>query len=431
MNRHSIRTRLIGSYAVLLAIFAIEAIAAFWMIDSASDMAVLAVPALAFCALAAAFMLSAGKHVLDPVLEIKETVEHLSNGDFTCRSGVRAGLLGRELDDELTHLSRSVNRMADKVSGVVERIRETSMHLASATEELSSNSSSISEGASAQSGQMSYLATAMEQMSATVMEVASNSQQASIKAMDAKETASRGGQVVNEAIAAMKDVAASTSVSADTIKRLGKSSEEIGTIVSVINDIADQTNLLALNAAIEAARAGEQGRGFAVVADEVRKLAERTTRATKEISAMITAIQAETSKAVSAMSEGTVKVENGVKLANEAGQALKEIVSGVGTVTDMIGQIATSAEEQSATTGEITKSMDSMAEVARTSVAATGEVARATGDLAGLAAELKELVSQFRTANGKADGPSRVIQYDFRKKEKDPPHSKPAYTAKY
>jgi len=431
MNWHSMKTRLIGSYAVLLGLFLVETVAAFRMIDNASGFAILAVPAFLFCVFAASFMLLAKKHVLDPVLEIKHTVEGLSNGDFTCRSGVRAGFFGRELDDEFTHLSRSVNRMAGQVSGVVERIRETSAYLASATEELSSNSSSISDGAAAQSGQTSYLATAMEEMSATVTEVARNSQQASSRARDAREIAAKGGQVVNEAIAAMRDVAGATSVSAETIKRLGKSSEEIGTIVSVINDIADQTNLLALNAAIEAARAGEQGRGFAVVADEVRKLAERTTRATKEISAMINAIQGETSKAVSAMSEGTVKVENGVKLANEAGQALKEIVSGVGTVTDMIGQIATSAEEQSAATGEITRGMDSIAEVARNSVAATGEVSKATGELASLASELKELVSHFRTAKGKTDGPARVVQLKLRKAEKDPPIPKPAYTAKF
>ncbi|MBI5587069.1 MAG: methyl-accepting chemotaxis protein, partial [Deltaproteobacteria bacterium] len=198
------------------------------------------------------------------------------------------------------------------------------------------------------------------------------------------------------AITAMQEVAASTAVTAKTIKELGKSSEEIGTIVSVINDIADQTNLLALNAAIEAARAGEQGRGFAVVADEVRKLAERTTKATKEISAMIKTIQSETGKAVDAMDAGTDKVENGVRLANEAGDALRQIVTGVEDVTDKISHIATSAEEQSSTTDEITRNMDSIAEVAKSNVAAIGEVANATDEMARLATELKDLVSKFK-----------------------------------
>ncbi|HXI10416.1 MAG TPA: methyl-accepting chemotaxis protein, partial [Thermodesulfobacteriota bacterium] len=196
-------------------------------------------------------------------------------------------------------------------------------------------------------------------------------------------------------ITAMKEVAESTAVTARTIKELGKSSEEIGTIVSVINDIADQTNLLALNAAIEAARAGEQGRGFAVVADEVRKLAERTTKATKEISGMIKTIQNETGKAVGAMDAGTDKVENGVKLANEAGDALKQIFTGVEDVTDKISHIATSAEQQSSTTDEITRNMDSIADVSKSNVASIGEVSNATDEMARLATELKELVSRF------------------------------------
>jgi methyl-accepting chemotaxis protein len=246
----------------------------------------------------------------------------------------------------------------------------------------------------------------MEEMSATVIEVAKNAQQVSESSTEAQKTAAGGGEIVRDTIAAMQEVSESTTVTAGMIEKLGESSEEIGSIISVINDIADQTNLLALNAAIEAARAGEQGRGFAVVADEVRKLAERTTIATKEISTMIGSIQTETSTAVTAMSEGTEKVENGVKLANATEEALSQIVIGVQSVNDMVRQIATSTEEQSATTDEISRNMDTITEVASSSAASITEVTSTITGVARLATELKGLVSGFTVdeTRGEAQG---------------------------
>lgn len=357
---------------------------------------VMAVAVILSIGVAMVFMWSMNAHLMKPIMRVKETVEDISNGDLTRRADIKVSFMGHELKDEITALGDSVDAMAGQMSQVIGRITDSSNLLASASEELSCSATQISEGANKQSGQTVQIATAMEEMNATVIEVAKNSQQVSESARNAQGIATKGGDVVSQAITAMQEVAESTSVTADTIKSLGKSSEEIGTIVSVINDIADQTNLLALNAAIEAARAGEQGRGFAVVADEVRKLAERTTKATKEISEMIRTIQSETGKAVEAMAQGTDKVENGVRLANEAGDALKQIVSGVENVTDMISQIATSAEEQSATTDEISRNMDSIAEVAKSNVGAIGEVSKATDEMAHLASELKDLVSGFR-----------------------------------
>ena len=354
--------------------------------------------------IAVILMWTTNSQMIKPLLRIRDTVEKFAAGDLTTRASIKVRLFGREIRDEVSELGNSVDLMADRMSGVIGSITDSSNLLASASEQLSASSTQIAGGADRQSSQTVQVATAMEEMNATVIEVARNSQQASESAREAQSTAAKGGDVVAQAITAMQEVADSTSITADTIKNLGKSSEEIGTIVSVINDIADQTNLLALNAAIEAARAGEQGRGFAVVADEVRRLAERTTKATKEISDMIKSIQNETGRAVEAMGEGTYKVENGVRLAHEAGDALKQIVRGVESVTGMINHIATSAEEQSATTDEITQNMDSIAEVAKSNVSAIGEVANASGEMARLASELKDLVSNFTIAAGQNAG---------------------------
>jgi methyl-accepting chemotaxis protein len=361
-------------------------------------------------ALSLFFMWVTNNQIIRPIIRIKETVESYAGGDLTQRAGVKVGFLGAEFKDEVTDLGRSVDAMADQMSGVLRRIGDSSTHLASASEELSASSTEIAAGAEKQSGDTAHVATAMEEMNATVIEVAKNSQQVAESARHAQESATKGGDVVGHAIAAMRDVASATTITSDTIRMLGKSSEDIGTIVSVINDIADQTNLLALNAAIEAARAGDQGRGFAVVADEVRKLAERTTKATKEISSMIISIQEGTQRAVAAMDEGAKKVENGTRLANEAGTALKTIVSGVENVSDMINQIATSAEEQSATTDEISRNMESIADVSKANVAAIDDIARAANEMASLAGELKGLVGSFKVM-AKAP-PARLDEFD-------------------
>jgi methyl-accepting chemotaxis protein len=194
----------------------------------------------------------------------------------------------------------------------------------------------------------------------------------------------------------MHGIAGSVQESATTIQQLGKSSDQIGKIITVIDDIADQTNLLALNAAIEAARAGEQGRGFAVVADEVRKLAERTTKATKEITEMIAAMQSETRKAVEKMKTSTENVERGVGITTEAGKALDDIIKTAESLGDIIAQIATAVTEQESATDSVNASVDRIAQIASSSAAGATESAQACQALTRLATEMHQLVAQFQ-----------------------------------
>jgi methyl-accepting chemotaxis protein len=236
----------------------------------------------------------------------------------------------------------------------------------------------------------------VEEMTKTIVENSKNASDTAVTAKQAKEAAEAGGKVVEETVEGMKRIAEVVNMSAETVKALGKSSDQIGEIIGVIDDIADQTNLLALNAAIEAARAGEQGRGFAVVADEVRKLAERTTKATKEIATMIKQIQADTQGAVVSMEEGTKKVGEGIALADKAGVSLKEIVGISQKVTDMVTQIAAASEEQSSASEQISKNVEAISAVTGETAQGTQQIARAAEDLNRLTEELQGLVAKFR-----------------------------------
>ena len=215
-------------------------------------------------------------------------------------------------------------------------------------------------------------------------------------AKQASRSANDGTEVVESTIAVMSQIAAKVQESAKTVESLGARSEQIGAIIGTIEDIADQTNLLALNAAIEAARAGEQGRGFAVVADEVRALAERTTRATREIGEMIKAIQNETKGAVTAMEQGVQQVEAGTCEAAKSGAALREILAQINDVAMQVNQIATAAEEQTSTTSEISRNMVEITEVVRQTSQGAQESATAAAQLNGNAEELQRLVRQFK-----------------------------------
>jgi methyl-accepting chemotaxis protein len=288
--------------------------------------------------------------------------------------------------------------MLESMHNMVTSIKSTAEQVASASTQLYATSEQIATGAEEVASQAGTVATASEEMSCTSTEIANNCLMAVESSQRASDSASSGFAVVQETVDEMSRIAERVKESACTVESLGARSDQIGEIVGTIEDIADQTNLLALNAAIEAARAGEQGRGFAVVADEVRALAERTTKATKEIGAMIKAIQMETKGAVHSMQEGVREVEKGTVDAARSGQALQEILEQANSVTMQINQIATAAEEQTATTNEITNNIQQITEVVHETAKGSQESAAAANQLSRLADELQQLVGTFKLA---------------------------------
>jgi methyl-accepting chemotaxis protein len=297
--------------------------------------------------------------------------------------------------DEVGEAVCALNSMKNNLHSVVENIAATAERIASAGHELASTATEQSAAAATQTDRTSQVAAAMHELSATVDQVSASAHDAAQTAGQATETARSGGEVVASSVANMRAIAGAVSAAAGKVAELGKSSDKIGEIVAVIEDIADQTNLLALNAAIEAARAGEQGRGFAVVADEVRKLAERTSRATHEIASRIRTIQSETKTVVQAMEVGSSQVEEGVIATEKTGESLQEIIRVNDCVRDMINQIAATTAEQSATSTHVSKNVGEIEHLAQASSNGALEAAKACEELSALALDLEQMVRQF------------------------------------
>ncbi len=328
--------------------------------------------------------------IMAPITSIASVMESASRGDLT-HNVLLSG------NDEIGRMAEGFNTMMETLRNTIGKITGSTLTVASSSEELSATVTNIVSGFNEESQQIEQSATATTEVSQTITDVAKNATDASDAARESVAVAVEGKKMVDETVIGIRSIAQTVEETSGTLEELGKSSKAIGEIITVIKDIADQTNLLALNAAIEAARAGEQGRGFAVVADEVRKLAEKTSKATSEISEMIKKIQSDALQSVSSMQAGKLKAEEGVKLVEGSRESLDKIVKASDKCLDMIQMIATATEQQSAAVEEVSANMENIANVSKKSREAISQINDTTVELSKLAAELKTLTEWFKT----------------------------------
>jgi methyl-accepting chemotaxis protein len=304
-------------------------------------------------------------------------------------------ITGLKVKNEIGDLAHDFNAMVTNLRTIIGQVKNGAVQLAAATEQLSSTADQIVQGSIEQDNKSTQVATASQELSSTIEDVARNAGSAAESAKEASAEANTGGQIVEKSVSSINGIASIAGKTSEVMSVLGSRSNEVGVIIKVIDDIASQTNLLALNAAIEAARAGEQGRGFAVVADEVRKLAEKTTQATKEITETISVIQEDTNKAIASMDDEMRAVDEGVQLSKDAGSALESIVKRVDEVTSMIEQIATASEEQSSAANQIGNDIDDVVSISKAASTGAQEIAQASSSIAQLASDLQAIVETF------------------------------------
>jgi methyl-accepting chemotaxis protein len=329
--------------------------------------------------------------LLQPIRALSTTMRAIrERGDLT----MRAPVSGR---DELAEMGRDFNYMLEHFEEVVAGVNRSVREVDQATISLRNATETARRDVMRQNTEIDQVAAAMNEMAATVGEVAKSTGGTAEAAHGANDAAIEGGRLVNEAVAAMRGLAKEVDGTTEVIHRLGSYSHQIGDVVTVIDTIAAQTNLLALNAAIEAARAGEQGRGFAVVADEVRQLAQRTQTSTVEIQNMVKQVQQAAEQAVTLMDRSRLLAGDTAGRADQAGQSLGVIASSVTRINDMATQIASASEQQSAVAGEINRNISVISAAAQETEEATRQVAAASEQLTGLSRDLAQQVSRFRT----------------------------------
>lgn len=330
------------------------------------------------------------RSIVSPLQQAVAFAQRIAAGDLTQD-------LPQNRRDEPGQLMAAMQSMSVSLRTLVGRIGSGVSQIAAAAEQLSAITAQTSEGVQTQKQETEQTATAMHQMAATVQEVAQNAEQASMAARDADHEAQQGNSVVQQAMSQIAQLANEVEQSADSITALNQESGRIGSVLEVIRNVAEQTNLLALNAAIEAARAGEQGRGFAVVADEVRALAKRAQESTEEIEQLISSLQRLAKVAVDKMQSSRSMTQRTVVLAGEAGSALGRITLAVSTIEQMNQQIAAAAEEQSVVADTISESVTRVRDIGEQSASASQQTAASSAELARLGVELQGLVAQFRS----------------------------------
>ncbi len=329
--------------------------------------------------------------VTSPLRVISEALRDIAEGegDLTKRLntiGVR----------EVARIAREFNRFVEKIQSTVTEVGQATSQLATSADNLSTVASQTKDSIDRQQGETRQVATAVTEMAATVQEIARNAESAAVSTREADTEANTGKTVVSQAADSIDNLAVEIDQTAEVILRLDQESESIGSVLDVIRGIAEQTNLLALNAAIEAARAGEQGRGFAVVADEVRTLASRTQQSTQEIRKMIEQLQLGTREAVKVIQSGSYSAKSTVDQALSAAQSLEKIVNSISAITDMNVQIASAAEGHSVVAQEIDRNVVKIAQMADQTASGTSRVATSSEELLKLGVQLNDLVGQFK-----------------------------------
>jgi methyl-accepting chemotaxis protein len=328
--------------------------------------------------------------ITGPLNQMRATITEVEkSGDFTRRIPVSTG-------DEVGQTARSFNELLVALQQTFGQVLDSVGKVSDAARSLSAASGQVATSSSSQSEATSAMAAAIEEMTVSINHVSESAHEAVEISRNSGKLSAEGGDVIHKAAAEMSQIAETVRHTAQAIEDLGQHSNQISSIVQVIKDVADQTNLLALNAAIEAARAGEQGRGFAVVADEVRKLAERTTKATEEITQMIASMQHSAHAAVSTMEKAVDQVSGGVALANQAGSAIIQIKDGAEQVVGVVNDISSALSEQSSASNDIASQVERVAQMTEENSAAAAESASAASNLQELANDMQAAVSRFK-----------------------------------